>query len=74
MTRAPYRYAVGVRAEPGCSEQVCQGLTLQATIAEDRNRLVSLGADATIGQGPPVFQPRDWPAHIAAALRRGRNS
>jgi hypothetical protein len=49
-------------------------LTLQATIAEDRNRLVSLGADATIGQGPPVFQPRDWPAHIAAALRRGRNS
>jgi hypothetical protein len=23
LTRAPYRYAVGVRAEPGCSEQGC---------------------------------------------------
>src|SRR5215813_13124186 len=25
MTRMPYRYAVGVRAELGCSEQLCPG-------------------------------------------------
>jgi hypothetical protein len=61
LTRAPYRYAIGLRAEPGCFEQVCSSRNGATLTEHETERFVH--SVWTLYDLEARMQPKTSPAY-----------